>query len=97
MRVIAITISLIIAAAIGYTMSVELGVLIALACALYQAILEYGRRAAASLKTTAQKALMRDIVRSGLFLIPLGFALMSGLWIAALAIVAVYVINLSMS
>ena len=40
---------------------------------------------------------MRDIVRNGVFLIPLIVALGSGAWLAAAATVAVYGVNLFMS
>jgi hypothetical protein len=46
---------------------------------------------------TAEQALMQDIIRNGVFLIPLGGALLAGSWLAALATVVVFGVNLMMS
>jgi hypothetical protein len=77
------------------TGSVGLGILIALACVVYQVILTRGRLSTKS--STPQRGLMWDIARSGVFLIPLVGALLNGLWIVALATVVVYGVNLMMS
>jgi hypothetical protein len=95
MRTAAIIISAVIAVAIMATGSVGLGILIALACVVYQVILSRGRSSTKS--TTPQHALMWDIGRSGVFLIPLAGALLNGLWLVAAATVVVYGVNLMMS
>lgn len=97
MRTLAIIISVIIAVAIAITSSVWLGILVAFACAVYQLILSYGRSGHGSERRTVQGALALDIVRSGVFLIPLGGALLNGFWLVALATVVVYGVNTFMS
>lgn len=96
MRAAAIIISLIIAMVIAATISVWLGVLIALACVAYQLIYDYGRSATGSAKRTVRGAYMLDMVRNGVFLVPLAGALLGGSWYAVLATIVVFGINLLM-
>jgi hypothetical protein len=97
MRALAIIISVVIAGAVGSFYSWLVGALIGLACLLYQLILEYSRSETDSGKRTTGGAIVRDVVRNGVFLVPLAFALQGGLWYAALATVVVFGINLMMS
>jgi hypothetical protein len=94
MRKAAIILSLIIAAAITIIQSAVLGILIALACGVYQMIQDYENSQFAAPRMTVNRALFLDIVKSGVFLLPLLGALLSGEWLAALATVVVYGINL---
>jgi hypothetical protein len=97
MRKAAIIISIIIAILIAVTISGVLGILIAFCCVVYQAILEYGRTKKSSGPAAIRVALVGDIVRNGVFLIPLVLALINGMWLVALATVVVYGINIFMS
>jgi hypothetical protein len=97
MRAAAIIISIIVAVVIAATISGALGVLIALAMVVYQVILDYGQSKTGREGRTVRGAYLTDIVRNGVFLVPLGLALINGLLPAVLATIVVYGVNLMMS
>lgn len=70
-----------------------LGVLIALAMVGYQVILDYGSSETVRARRTVRGALLTDIARNCVFLIPLIVALASGAWIGVAATVVVFGVN----
>jgi hypothetical protein len=93
-RALAIIFSLAVAGVIAYTTSWGLGLMLALACLLYQVLLQYGRPVFFSEPASPAKGYTLDVMRIGVFLIPLIGALLSGAWRAAVATVVVCLINL---
>jgi predicted PurR-regulated permease PerM len=93
-RALGIIVSLAVAGVIAYTTSWGLGLMLALACLLYQVILQYGRPRFFSEPASSAPGYTLDVVRLGVFLIPLIGAVLSGAWLAVVATVVVCLINL---
>lgn len=96
MRSLGLVGALVIAVLVAVFSQIWIGATIALAALVFQCVLSYGRsQASASVINTPARGIISDLVRNGVFLIPLALSVVARSWLGIVGVVITYLLSIS--
>jgi hypothetical protein len=95
MRALGLVGGLLIAVFLGFYSSIWIAVCLVLAVLVFTVVLSFGRsQASTSVINSPMRGAMTDIIRNGIFLLPLGISLAMGAWLGVAGVVVAYVLSM---
>lgn len=95
MRALGLVGGLLIAIFLGFYSGIWLAVCLVLAVLVFEVMLSFGRsQASHAVINSPARGAMADIIRNGVFLIPLGFSIAIGTWLGVAGVIAAYVFSM---